>query len=255
MQNSKMHTSTKEKRTSRQAARSGNPISQPSASSDSKSVLRSSSPSGVLSVPISAPVSSVSTDFSGSSNPLALSDRSGPSSSSDHSTSPDLLDSSGLSGYSGSADPFMPSGSSGSDYPSANHPATASDNTNFANTPDRPIAAKRTIKDSVFTNLFRHPTYLLQLYQALHPEDQDITEADLTDITIRNILTDNFTTTWDFLPGTAVSSWLKPSPPGPSIFCYDPYFTSYRPGATGSGIPDKASTNQNGYRFLRLKFM
>ena len=50
---------------------------------------------------------------------------------------------------------------------------------------------KRTIKDSVFTNLFQDKKYLLQLYKALHPEDADITEDKLTDITIKNVLTDN----------------------------------------------------------------
>ena len=50
---------------------------------------------------------------------------------------------------------------------------------------------KRTIKDSVFTNLFQDKKYLLQLYKALHPEDIDITEDKLTDITIKNVLTDN----------------------------------------------------------------
>lgn len=50
---------------------------------------------------------------------------------------------------------------------------------------------KRTIKDSVFTNLFQDKKYLLQLYKALHPEDTDTTEDKLTDITIKNVLTDN----------------------------------------------------------------
>ena len=49
---------------------------------------------------------------------------------------------------------------------------------------------KRTIKDSVFTNLFQDKKYLIQLYRALHPEDISVTEDDLTDITIKNILTD-----------------------------------------------------------------
>ena len=49
---------------------------------------------------------------------------------------------------------------------------------------------KRTIKDSVFTNLFQDKKYLIQLYGVLHPEDVDVTEDDLTDITIKNILTD-----------------------------------------------------------------
>ncbi len=50
---------------------------------------------------------------------------------------------------------------------------------------------KRTIKDSVFTDLFQDKKYLLQLYKALHPEDTDVTEDDLNDITIKNVLTDN----------------------------------------------------------------
>ena len=51
--------------------------------------------------------------------------------------------------------------------------------------------AKHTIKDSLFTNLFQEKKYLLQLYQALHPEDHDTTEDELTDITIHNILTND----------------------------------------------------------------
>ncbi len=50
---------------------------------------------------------------------------------------------------------------------------------------------KRTIKDSVFADLFQDKRYLLQLYKALHPEDTDVTEDDLNDITIKNVLTDN----------------------------------------------------------------
>ena len=51
-------------------------------------------------------------------------------------------------------------------------------------------AAKRTIRDSVFSDLFGNKKYLLQLYQALHPEDTEATEDDLTDVTIQNVLTD-----------------------------------------------------------------
>lgn len=50
---------------------------------------------------------------------------------------------------------------------------------------------KWTIKDSVFTDLFQNKKYLLQLYQALHPEDDGVTEDNLTDVTIKNVLTDN----------------------------------------------------------------
>ena len=50
---------------------------------------------------------------------------------------------------------------------------------------------KRTVKDSVFTNLFRDKKYLIQLYRALHPEDRTATEDDILNVTIRNVLTDN----------------------------------------------------------------
>ena len=49
--------------------------------------------------------------------------------------------------------------------------------------------AKYTAKDSVFSTLFRDKKYLMQLYHALHPEDAETTEDALTDITIRNVLT------------------------------------------------------------------
>ena len=41
--------------------------------------------------------------------------------------------------------------------------------------------AKYTIKDSVFTNLFQDKKYLIQLYKTIHPEDKDVTEAELID--------------------------------------------------------------------------
>ena len=49
---------------------------------------------------------------------------------------------------------------------------------------------KRKIKDSVFTDLFQNKKYLLQLYQALHPEDTEVTEDALADITIKHVLID-----------------------------------------------------------------
>ena len=49
---------------------------------------------------------------------------------------------------------------------------------------------KRKIKDSVFTNLFQEKKYLLQLYKALHPEDNNATEDDIKDVTIKHILVD-----------------------------------------------------------------
>lgn len=47
---------------------------------------------------------------------------------------------------------------------------------------------KHKIKDSIFTDLFADKKYLLQLYQALHPEDSDIIEEQITNITINNVL-------------------------------------------------------------------
>ncbi len=46
---------------------------------------------------------------------------------------------------------------------------------------------KFAVKDSVFSDLFHNKRYLVQLYQALHPEDTTVTESDLTDVTIRNV--------------------------------------------------------------------
>ena len=43
--------------------------------------------------------------------------------------------------------------------------------------------AKLTIRDSVFSDLFRDKRYLLKLYQTLHPEDTETTEDDLVDVT------------------------------------------------------------------------
>lgn len=47
---------------------------------------------------------------------------------------------------------------------------------------------KRSIKDSVFTNLFKDKKYVVQLYKALFPGAEDITEDDVTILTLENIL-------------------------------------------------------------------
>ena len=65
-------------------------------------------------------------------------------------------------------------------------------------------AAKRTIRDSVFSDLFGNKKYLLQLYQALHPEDTEATEDDLTDVTIQNVLTDDLYNDLGFRNGDRV---------------------------------------------------
>ena len=53
------------------------------------------------------------------------------------------------------------------------------------------VKAKRTVKNSIFLDLFKDKKYLLTLYKTLHPEDTKATENSLTDITIENVLTDN----------------------------------------------------------------
>lgn len=73
-------------------------------------------------------------------------------------------------------------------------------NNSSKNISDREVA-KYTIKDSVFTNLFQDKKYLLQLYKALHPEDTDITQDKLTDVTIKNVLTDNIYNDLGFMVG------------------------------------------------------
>ena len=50
--------------------------------------------------------------------------------------------------------------------------------------------AKKTVKDSVFRDLFGNRKYALQLYKALHPEDTEATEEDVSSITIDNVLSD-----------------------------------------------------------------
>ena len=50
------------------------------------------------------------------------------------------------------------------------------------------IKAKRGAKDSVFTDLFSDPKYLLELYKSLFPEDTNCSEDDLEIITLENIL-------------------------------------------------------------------
>ena len=57
------------------------------------------------------------------------------------------------------------------------------------------IKPKLTIKDSVFTNLFRDKKYLLQLYNTLHPDDTSVTEDDINDVTLEHVLVDAIITT------------------------------------------------------------
>ena len=47
---------------------------------------------------------------------------------------------------------------------------------------------KRRSKDSVFVDLFTNTEYVLRLYKELHPEDTDVTEADINVQTIKSVL-------------------------------------------------------------------
>ena len=61
--------------------------------------------------------------------------------------------------------------------------------------------AKHKIKDSVFTNLFKERKYLFQLYKALHPEDTNAAEEQLTYVTIENILINGLYNDLGFMVG------------------------------------------------------
>lgn len=47
---------------------------------------------------------------------------------------------------------------------------------------------KYTVKDTVFRDMFSDKKYLIQLYQALHPDDKTITKDDLDIVTLQSIL-------------------------------------------------------------------
>lgn len=47
---------------------------------------------------------------------------------------------------------------------------------------------KHSVKDTVFRDMFSNKKYLIQLYNALHPEDKTITQADLEIVTLQSIL-------------------------------------------------------------------
>ena len=78
-----------------------------------------------------------------------------------------------------------------------------------------PIDINRKAKDSVFTDLFTIPKYLLELYQTLHPEDKQTTEADLKIVTAKCVLAEHIYNDLGFMVGgdqlimlvEAQSSW------------------------------------------------
>ena len=75
---------------------------------------------------------------------------------------------------------------------------------------------KKNAKDSVFCDLFGNPKYLLQLYKALHPEDTEVTQEQIGNVTMRNILLDQMYNDLGFTVGSkllvlmeAQSTWSK----------------------------------------------
>ncbi|MBR1814934.1 MAG: hypothetical protein IJ773_14155 [Lachnospiraceae bacterium] len=52
---------------------------------------------------------------------------------------------------------------------------------------EKPVL-KRTVKDSVFSEIFTIPAYQVELLQALYPDAENITEQDIQNVTIRNIV-------------------------------------------------------------------
>ena len=58
---------------------------------------------------------------------------------------------------------------------------------------------KRTVKDSVFTDLFGQKRYLIQLYRSLHPEDAETSEDNISIVTIQNVITDGLYNDLGFL--------------------------------------------------------
>ncbi len=76
------------------------------------------------------------------------------------------------------------------------------------------LSANRKAKDSVFSDLFSDKKYLLQLYQALHPEDIEATEDDLQLITLKSVVAEHIHNDLGFRVGArlmilieAQSSW------------------------------------------------
>ena len=52
------------------------------------------------------------------------------------------------------------------------------------------LEIKKTVKDSVFRDIFSDKKYALRLYRAIHPEDVDVTEDDIENVTINNVISD-----------------------------------------------------------------
>ncbi|MCD8151352.1 MAG: hypothetical protein LUE92_17785 [Clostridiales bacterium] len=63
------------------------------------------------------------------------------------------------------------------------------------------VKANRTVKDSVFRDLFSEKKYLFQLYKALHPEDTESIADDLEYVTLEQVLVHDIYNDLGFLVG------------------------------------------------------
>ena len=68
---------------------------------------------------------------------------------------------------------------------------------------------KHIIKATVFSDLFYNRKYLIELYQALHPEDRITTESDLKNVTIRNVLVNDIVNDLGFRVGDRLMLLLE----------------------------------------------
>ena len=78
----------------------------------------------------------------------------------------------------------------------------STENIPLSDEPSKPSSTipRRTAKDTVFTDLFRDPKYVLQLYRCLHPEDIAVTADQIEIITLKSILTNRIYNDLGFMP-------------------------------------------------------
>lgn len=69
--------------------------------------------------------------------------------------------------------------------------------------------AKHTLKDSVFTHLFRDRKYLLELYRTLHPADTITTAYDLKNVTLSSVLSNTIYNDLGFRVGSQLLALVE----------------------------------------------
>ena len=88
---------------------------------------------------------------------------------------------------------------------------------------------KRNVKDTVFTNLFSDMKYLLQLYRCLHPEDTDITAEQITNVTLKPVMTNAIYNDLGFMVEDRLVLLVKHKAHGPRISLSAVFCISRRP--------------------------